>query len=313
MKFEFVSSGKKTNIEGALLLTGGEDQYVEEKFDASRFGLELDMDGKWHAYSRGGVDRIDNIPYIVDDLQLLMLPRGTVLDCEVCVMHPDRQKRWELSRSVMGTKHYDPEAARATLLIFDIQHLGKDDLTSMSWLGRRAVIKNIFHDSILIQHDTYISTGYLAYTRAWPISQIKKLWTMIVDEEKGEGVMIKNNRVAKYGKDWNKVKKEHTIDAFILDITEGKGKYAGQIGTLEVAVYNGDVIWPIGKVSNVGDDATRKQMTEMALAGELKYKVIEIKFNEVTKNLKLRHGRFMRWRDDKPFKNCSLEQLKELR
>ncbi len=76
---------------------------------------------------------------------------------------------------------------------------------------------------------------------------------------------------------------------------------------------NGDVIWPIGKVSNVGDDDTRKKMTDMALHSELKDNVIEIKFNEVTKNLKLRHGRFMRWRDDKPMFECKLEQLEELK
>jgi len=313
MKFEFVSSGSKANIEGALLLQNSVDLYVEEKFDASRYGLELDMDGKWHAYSRGGIDRIDNIPYIVDELQLLDLPRGTVLDCEVCVMDPDRTKRWELSRSVMGTKHYNPEAERATLLIFDIQHYGDTDLMTASWLYRRAKIKAIFESSTMIKNDTYFNTGYVAYTRAWPITNIADLWHMIVDLGHGEGVMIKSNRIAKYGKDWNKVKKEHTIDAFIIGTTNGKGKYEGQIGTLEVAVMNGDVIWPIGKVSNVGDDATRKSMTDMALHGELKNRVIEIKFNEVTKNFKLRHGRFMRWRDDKPADECLLEQLEELR
>ncbi len=313
MKFEFVSSGSKSNIEGAVLLRGSNDLFIEEKFDASRYGLELDMDGNWHAYSRGSIDRIDNIPYIVDDLEMLMLPRGTVLDCEVCVMHPDRTKRWELSRSVMGTKHYNPEADRATLLIFDIQYLGKEDLRYTSWLSRRSVIKKIFKDSVLEQHDTYFSSAHLAYTRAWPIIGINKLWKHIVVDGHGEGVMIKNSKIAKYGKDWNKVKKEHTIDAFILGTTNGKGKYEGQIGTLEVAVYSNGVIWPIGKVSNVGDDDTRKQMTDMALHGELKNRVIEIKFNEVTKNLKLRHGRFMRWRDDKPADECLLEQLEELR
>ena len=87
MKFEFVSSGHKTNIEGALMLLSNKDLYVEEKYDASRYGLELDEHGEWHAWSRGGIDRINNIPYIVEDLNCMHLPKGTVLDCEVCVIH----------------------------------------------------------------------------------------------------------------------------------------------------------------------------------------------------------------------------------
>ena len=87
-----------------------------------------------------------------------------------------------------------------------------------------------------------------------------------------------------------------------------EGKYEGQIGALELAVYNDGVIWPIGKCSGM-EDSVRRDMTDMALHGELKYKVIEVKYNDVTKNKKLRHPRFICWRPDKPKEACLLEQL----
>ena len=58
-------------------------------------------------------------------------------------------------------------------------------------------------------------------------------------------------------------------------------------------------------------DAERRQFTDMAFAKTLQGMVVEVKANEVTKNLKLRHPAFMRVRDDKPSTDCSLTQLKE--
>ena len=306
-KFKFISAGKKANIEGAILLAGSNTLYVEEKFDGSRFGLELTEEG-WCAWSRNGIDRASNIPYIIEQLNALDLPVGTVLDCEVIVMHEDRTKRWELSRSVMGTKEFNPEAIRAHLLIFDIQYLGLDDFKKESYIFRRSVIKRLFKDHKMTTNDTYMCTHNLAYPRAWTMSHLKDLWRIIVDEQNGEGVMLKNDKVSNYGKDWTKVKKEATADAFILGATPGKGKYEGQIGALELAVYNEGVIWPIGKCSGMDDD-TRKTMTDLALHGALKHLVIEVKFNDVTKNKKLRHPRFIRWREDKAKEACLLEQL----
>lgn len=306
MKFDFISAGKKANIEGAKFLVGSSNLFVEEKFDGSRYGLEL-FNNNWHAISRNGIDRATNIPYIINALDRLGLPNGTVLDCEVIVMDTNRKKRWELSRSVMGTKEYNPTAAKAQLLIFDIQHLGQEDFTKQSYLNRRGAIKSLITD--IATFDTYVSNGLIAYPRAWKASMMYELWDQIVEKGEGEGLMLKNNSMANYGKDWTKVKKEDTADAFIIGATNGKGKYEGQIGAIELAVYSNGVIWPIGSCSGM-DDYTRKQMTDMAFKKELRGRVVEVKFNEVTKNFKLRHPRFIRWRTDKPAEECLLEQLK---
>jgi len=308
MKFEFISAGNKANIDGAKLLAGSNSLFIEEKFDGSRYGLVL-YNNVWRAISRNGIDRAKNIPYIIDSLKQLGLPDGTVLDCEVIVMDNDRKKRWELSRSVMGTTDYNPNVVEANLLIFDIQHLGQESFMKQPYLTRREAIKSIIKSNETF--DTYISNGCLSYPRAWKVSMLNELWDNIVTKGEGEGLMIKNNAVANYGKDWTKVKKEDTADAFIIGATSGKGKYAGQIGALELAVYNKGSILSIGNCSGM-DDSTRKKMTDMAIKKELLGKVIEVKFNEVTKNYKLRHPRFIRWRHDKSQIECLLEQLNDM-
>jgi ATP-dependent DNA ligase len=127
MKFEFIRSGKAVNIEGARLLKG--DFFVEEKFDGSRYGAELTEDG-WKLYSRNGIDRAENVPYITEALNTFDWPIGTVLDGEIITPFAPREKRWELSRSVMGTKHYNPDTPKAHYVIFDIQHFGNGDMKS---------------------------------------------------------------------------------------------------------------------------------------------------------------------------------------
>jgi len=313
MKFKFISAGKKANISGALLLKRNNKLFVEEKFDGSRFGLERTAEG-WQALSRYGIDRMINIPYIEESLLKLDPPIGTVLDCEVIVMHEDRKLRWELSRSVMGTKEFNPTAVKASLLIFDIQHYGDIDYTYKSYLTRRKALRDLLKELPIEEtQPTYISyEGGFCIPRTYPITELDTLWDIIVEKGAGEGVMIKDVSISKYGKDWMKVKKEHTIDCFVIGTTPGKGKYEGQIGALEVAVMNGDVIWPIGKISSLGDNINRFEATKLALEHKLKNKVIEVKFNEVTKGLKLRHGRFLRWREDKNKEDCKVEQLKDL-
>jgi len=306
--YTFIRAGKKANIEGAQLLKGSNTLYVEEKFDGSRFGLEKDSDGKWHAISRNGIDRINNIPYIEEQLQELFLPNNTVLDCEVIVFHSDRQKRWELSRSVMGTNDYDSKVLEAHLLIFDVQMYDGLSYLKHSYLERRRKLAQIFGEIEFELQDTYKQYRNLAIPRSWSIRYLEELWKTVVEKGNGEGVMLKSDKIRNYGKDWTKVKKEDTADAFILGATPGKGKYSGQIGALELAVYNGGTIWPIGKCSGM-DDAVRLEMTELALQGNLKDLVIEVKYNDVTKNKKLRHPRFMRWRPEKKKEECLLSQL----
>jgi len=309
--FEFVRAGKKCSPDGVGLLVKNNNLIVEEKFDGSRFGAELQTGADAKILSRNGIDRAANVPYIVDELHNMFGAGRHILDGEIIHLHHKRSVRWEMARSVMGTKEFNPDIERAHYCIYDIQMHNNESLKSTKYAERRNILKEYFADGEV--HDYFITKGQLAIPRAWKLTQevYDKMWKEIVEDNQGEGIMIKDLTETKYAKSWTKVKKDFTVDAFVVGIEKGKGKYEGQVGSLILAVYDDrHSITEIGKCSGMTDDE-RAQFTDMAVDGTLKMTVVEVKANEVTKNLKLRHPAFMRVRDDKPAQQCSLDQLKE--
>ncbi len=309
MGFEFIRAGKKCSPEGIPLLVKNKRMTIEEKFDGSRFGAEIASE-TIKVLSRNGIDRACNVPYITEELRAMFLD-NTILDGEIIHLHEDRKVRWEMARSVMGTKEFNPNIKQAHYCIYDIQMHNGESLKATAYAKRRNILKEYFKDGVV--HDYYIVKGQLAMPRAWMLTQevYNKMWKDIVEDNQGEGVMIKDLSETKYAKSWTKVKKDFTIDAFVVGTEKGKGKYQGMIGSLILAVYteSGNTV-EIGKCSGMTDQE-RRDFTDMAIAGNLKGLVVEVKANEVTKNLKLRHPAFMRVRDDKPQKECFLTQLKE--
>lgn len=100
-----------------------------------------------------------------------------------------------------------------------------------------------------------------------------------------------------------KWKREETVDAIVIGMTAGKGKYSGMVGSLEVALYHGDDLIEIASVSGFTDDEREKlSCTDIN-------RVCEVKYQYVGAGGRLRHPRFLRWRDDKPNKECTWDQL----
>lgn len=107
-------------------------------------------------------------------------------------------------------------------------------------------------------------------------------------------------------KDWWKVKEVSTVDCVCTGFEPGKGKYLGQCGSLEASVYIGQSSHEMRVVANVSgmDDATRAMIQANDVG-----RVFEVQYQYVGSGGKLRHPRFVRWRDDKPALECTAEQL----
>ena len=112
-----------------------------------------------------------------------------------------------------------------------------------------------------------------------------------------EGVVVKPMEyeyVNKRSFDWMKLKAINTVDARIVDIFEGTGKYSSSAGGVIIQMPDSEVL------VRVGSGFSDEQRDEIyAAPDDYIGRTIEIKYHEVTPDGSLRHPRFYRWRDDK--------------
>lgn len=121
-----------------------------------------------------------------------------------------------------------------------------------------------------------------------------------------EGIVFKNGHLDS----WTKWKPVKTIDARVTGWKPGKGKYAGQVGSLVVGVYHNSEIINIANVGGFTNEV-RLQIS-VCMADRNLGRVIEVAYQCVGSQGSLRHPRFIRFRDDKAHAGCSSEQDPEL-
>lgn len=124
-----------------------------------------------------------------------------------------------------------------------------------------------------------------------------------------EGFVLKDGNLI----NWMKVKESKTIDCFITGYVPGEGKYYKQVGSLLVSVYAGNKIIEIGKVSGFNDEI-RLWLTKMFAESpnEILNEVVEVKYQNVASQGRLRHCVFVNWREDKLASECFVDQDEEL-
>ena len=149
---------------------------------------------------------------------------------------------------------------------------------------RKEVLNGMVPDSSLL-------TPYL---RADTQQDIEFLFKVNVD--KGfEGVVVKNP-TSPYGEGWLKLKKKDTMDVVVLRKEEGK-EHSWHVG---VYTSKGDVI----ELGKVGTMVKEVNPNDIKLGS-----VVEVQFQEITKERKLREGFITRIRLDKIASECTDEQL----
>lgn len=276
---------------------------AEEKFDGSRVGVIKHSNAGFSIVSTQGKDKTKNLPYIIKSLKSLNIPNDTILDCEVVHLYALKEDRWSLSRSVMGSNGFNPDIPPSNLIIFDVQRWAGIDLTKgFSFRDRRACVEKIFEDRLVKCENSFCITNHIAYPTLFT-SNVFLALALQIKSEKGEGIMIKALDTLKYA-DWHKVKQRFHIDAVVLGMKKGKGKYKHTLGALRLGLYDDKgAIIDIGYCSGMSDKDRAKFYKRLP-------SVVEVSTFEVTKGLKLRHPVFIRERDDKDKLECKLEQLR---
>lgn len=111
---------------------------------------------------------------------------------------------------------------------------------------------------------------------------------------------------------WRKVKWTSTIDCFVSGWEPGRGGYEGLVGSLKMSVWDGDEAIEIGK-HGVFSEQVRVDMTaeDGSLSPNYLGRVMEVTYQSIGTDMRLRHPRFLRNRPDKHHTECMIDQLKE--
>jgi ATP-dependent DNA ligase len=284
---------------------------MEPKLDGMRLLLHFPAGKLSEALTRSGRDVLPQVPAAwrhatMDVFRQFYVETGFEwLDCEFGYMNGfliDFNK----TMRVMGSK--PDEAQRKALEHHDLPYAHVFDIPEASELSlwaRRCILErdtNAFtiddpdfpedeldHPNIGLvpQHDKFDQSWYEWYVK-----------------DGGEGVMLKDpNGVYETGKrpsrNWYKLKKFATLDAYIVGFDPGEGKFEGLIGAIVWTTIEGQ----IGKCSGM-DDATRLWMSARQDRLIRDRQVIEVKYFGLTAGTP-RHPQFLRMRDDKPWYECS--------
>lgn len=303
---------------------------AQPKYDGERMLIHLDH-GKVYCTSRRHSKKTDRFMENQDKLPLLQQVVKkfgqnfedfgyTVLDCE-CYC-----KDWS---TVVGILHSLPERAIELqkediphFAVFDCLWLDGKDVRDEAYLTRFMYASQIV-DALMYEpihmvplmnktEDGWITKEFYPkfITNTNRISKYEDLTPcMNAAIDLGfEGIVVKSFDLKYYDKGASlKCKKFETVDCVVCGYQDGRGKYEGSVGALEIGYYDAtsNKVIKISKV-NCGTDEDRADWNTNREA--LLNTVVEVKCQEITEK-SLRHPVLIRRRPDKDYKMCTKETI----
>jgi len=243
---------------------------IETKYDGIRVFLFKSGDKLVLSSKHGGIYTPKSTPQVFSRVpEFLHAPNRMILDGE-----------------------YVAKEAKG-LFLFDVLQVDDRDVRPKPLTERKKIIGEILK-----------GTGLeVEYALARTTEKIFQLRDQAVRDGR-EGVMVKNPQ-SSYGQQasWLKLKKFDTVDVFVRGIVETKEmKSTGIPRSWSVAVY--DDAGQVVDLGNVGSMVERVDPRKVK-----KGSVIEVRFQEVTRDRKLRAPFILRVRHDKTPDECLFSQL----
>ncbi|MFZ0141760.1 MAG: non-homologous end-joining DNA ligase, partial [Aeromicrobium sp.] len=209
-------------------------------------------------FSRTGKDMTDTYPEVADALAAHDL-NDTVLDGEVVALGPDGAPSF--SRLQQGTRPIQ-------YLLFDVLSHDGEALKNASYLERRDVLRDLDLDD--------------KKTLRVPLAFDGSLEDAVASsQELGlEGVVAKRRdsryRSGARSSSWIKIKNQRMQEAVIVGWRPGKGNRSGNVGSLLLAMPDGDGWRYIGRVGTGFTDRVVRDLTERLKAIERKTAPLEV-------------------------------------
>ena len=275
-------------------------QYAQEKLDGFRVTAFRQPEGCKRPvliYPRRAerhlefVERFPRIQHETWYKKLLDLPPLTSIDAEIIVPN---------GRSSDVPRALRDPAFRLRFIPFALPFFEGEDTGSLTLPEAADRIKDMG-----LSFASFLHREELNSKAVWTV--MKKELLTLASARSIEGWVLKTS--SHYGK-WYKVKAERTVDCIVTDTKEGKGKYEGMIGALLVSVYDGKQLVEIARCSGMTDEQ-RVCMGDLDNKGKLQGRVCEVEYQQVEARGRLRHPRFVCWREDKPAKECTIDQIQD--
>ncbi|MDD1677124.1 MAG: non-homologous end-joining DNA ligase [Methanomicrobiales archaeon] len=295
------------------------DWFFEIKWDGIR--AICYTDGTLSLLSRYGNELAPMFP------ELGGVPRAApdcVLDGEIVVMRegkPDIQPLLErLQRRRAEEIQAYAERSPVTYIIFDILERNGDPLIDHPLTERREILNDTIQPGDNIVCSVPVPDTGEAYFQAAVGAGL-------------EGVMAKrkNSRYepGRRSGNWLKIKKLRSIDAVVFGYTRGTGNRSPTFGALILGVYDGEKPVYIGKVGTGFSVADTARFTEQLAGlrapgptlkdadapGKITWVrptlVVEVAYQVITHDRRLRMPRFIHMRIDKLPRDCTIDQLEE--
>jgi len=293
------------------------DYLFEVKFDGTRAIVFLDRKKKIvRIQNRRGFDITKRYPEFRNLWKNVRAK--TILDSEIIVFDnqgkPDFYRLQEREHSEGFRAELLSREYPATCIVFDILYYNNRDLISLPLYQRKEILASkVKEGKNLLISEYIIEKG--------------KSFFYKVRKQGLEGIMAKRldspYLLGKRSEFWLKIKAFQTLDCIICGYTPGRGR-RNELGALILGCYYHGKLMCVGKVGTGLDEKTLKTISQELQSIETERSafekkteiknaiwvkpllVCEVKFMNLSKNLKLRAPVFLRLRSDKAPEECKL-------
>lgn len=298
---------------------------VDAAFDDARWLFEVKWDGyrslcyvdgeRIRFLSRNHLDLGKKFPDLVA-ARAEIAAQTAVIDGEILALNPEGKPDFQLLQNAAGFRPGPrrPEKPALIFYAFDLLYCNGRDLSNEPLLDRKRLLSQIIDGQGRIRFSDHVEgKGRLLFQQ--------------VREQGMEGIIAKDGQ-SKYeqrrSKRWLKIKLAKTMDAVIGGYTSGRGSRS-HFGALILGLYDGSALRYLGNVGGgISEDglqqlhermnALRTDKSPFGTAPKTEEKaqwvrpelVCEVRFTEMTADGKLRHPIFLRMRDDKNPRTCTL-------
>jgi ATP-dependent DNA ligase len=305
----FAPSKPEVSIEPedeAIIVNAGNAIY-QRKHNGMRAFVIKGTEGTVNIYSRRLELKTDLFPKHVEAFKHI-LSFGTIVDCE-CVANDDP----DLIKTIFGadsTKAIERQKKTdVDFIIFDILYHETESVAAFKYKDRYAALER-FKPLILLEA---INRGrkhisMISIVENIKVTDLQPSWEGLILRDSNAPMKIRwDGKPDRKSGSWKK-KNFKECDVVAYKWVTGKGKNNDRPAKLFVGAYDdkGNFV----NISEAGSGLTEKHKDDI-LDGTIKFPItIELKYEEVTPDKSFRLPIFLRFREDKPTKECLLTDIK---